>query len=281
METRLKMSNKDIRRLEVMQKASDKRMSQKEAGVILSLSRRQVKRLLKRYRKPGAAGLISKQCGRKSTHRLRTEVKRKALDFLKTKSSGFGPTLAHEKWVAQEPRRLSDERLRKLMIEEGLWKPRKAKKIVAHPPRERRAGFGELVQIDGSPHDWCEGRAAACGLLVLMDHATGQLVQWQLADNESFFSCRQAAAGYFKPYGKPVACDHDTHSIFRVSQPSPGSSDALTQFGRALPELDLQIICATTPQAQGRGERVIQTVQDRLPKEMRLRNLRHPEDGKT
>lgn len=273
MDKLLEMSPKELSRLEVMQRLSKKQMSQKEAGRILSLSERQIKRLLKAYREQGAAGLVSKHRGRKANNRLAEEVKKQALNLLKTKYRGFGPTLAHEKLVEREKLRLSDESVRKLMIAEGLWKARKAKKVVVHQLRERRACFGELVQIDGSPHDWFEGRAERCTLLVFIDDATGQLIQLQFVECESFFSYAQAAAAYFRQYGKPVAFYSDKHGIFRVNVPSTGSGAALTQFGRAMQELDIQIICANTPQAKGRVERVIQTLQDRLPKEMRLRNL--------
>jgi len=273
MDKLLQMSTKELSRVEVMQKLSEKRMSQKEAGAILHVSTRQIKRLLKSYRKKGAAGLISRQRGRQSHNRLPEDVKKRALNLLKTKYQGFGPTLAHEKLVEKEKLKLSDESVRQLMIVEDLWKPRKVKKVVTHQLRERRACFGELIQIDGSPHDWFEGRAEACVLLVFIDDATGQLVQLHFVTSESFFSYGQAAESYFKQYGKPVAFYSDKHSIFRVNQPSAGAHDDLTQFGRAMQALDIQIICANTPQAKGRVERVIQTLQDRLPKEMRLRQI--------
>jgi len=145
--------------------------------------------------------------------------------------------------------------------------------------RERRACFGELVQIDGSPHDWFEGRAESCVLLVFIDDATGKLVELQFVDSESFFSYSQAAENYFKRHGKPIAFYSDKHGVFRVNLPSAGSSDSLTQFGRAMQDLDIQIICANTPQAKGRVERANQTLQDRLPKEMRLLNICSREDG--
>jgi transposase len=262
-----------------MQRLSKKQMSQKEAGMILSLSVRQIKRLLKAYHKQGAAGLVSKHRGRKGNNRLSAEVKKRALNLLKRKYRGFGPTLAHEKLVEKEKLKLSDESVRKLMIEEDLWKARKAKKVAVHQLRERRACFGELVQIDGSPHDWFEGRAAPCVLLVFIDDATGKLVQLLFVDSESFFSYCQAAQSYFRQYGKPVAFYSDKNSIFRVNVPSVGSGDALTQFGRAMLELDIEILCANTPQVKGRVERVIQTLQDRLPKEMRLRGIHSHEAG--
>jgi len=279
METLLSMNTKELSKLEVMQRVSKKQMSQKEAGEILHLCTRQIKRLLKRYKKQGAVGLISKHRGRKGNNRLSENMKKQGLSLLKTKYQGFGPTLAHEKLVEKDKLKLSVESVRKIMIEEGLWKPRKLKKVVTHQLRERRACFGELVQIDGSPHDWFEGRAEACVLLVFIDDATGELVQLQFVDSESFFSYAQAAEEYFKRCGKPVAFYSDKHGIFRVHQASTGSSDTLTQFGRAMRELDIQIICANTPQAKGRVERANQTLQDRLPKEMRLLGIRSREDG--
>mgnify|MGYP000335681809 CR=1 FL=1 len=279
METLLSMSTKELSKLEVMQRVSKKKMSQKEAGEILHLCTRQIKRLLKRYKKQGAVGLVSKHRGRKGNNRLSENVKKQSLSLLKTKYQGFGPTLAHEKLVEKDKLKLSVESVRKIMIEEDLWKPHKLKKVVTHQLRERRACFGELVQIDGSPHDWFEGRAEPCVLLVFIDDATGKLVQLQFVDSESFFSYAQAAEEYFKHCGKPVAFYSDKHGIFRVNQASAGSSDTLTQFGRAMQELDIQIICAHTPQAKGRVERANQTLQDRLPKEMRLLGIRSREDG--
>jgi transposase len=279
MDRLLNMSTKELSRLEVMQRLSEKRMSQKEAGKLLDLSVRQIKRLSKAYRQKGAAGLVSKHRGRKGNNRLSEEVKKQALNLLKTKYQGFGPTLAHEKLVEREQLKLSDESVRQLMIAEDLWKPRKTKKVVIHQLRERRACFGELIQIDGSPHDWFEGRAAPCVLLVFIDDATGKLVQLRFVEQESFFSYCQAAEGYFKQYGKPVAFYSDRHGIFRVNVPSTGMGEALTQFGRAMQELDIQIICANSPQAKGRVERVIQTLQDRLPKELRLRGISNMTKG--
>ncbi|MGZ9223114.1 MAG: ISNCY family transposase [Anaerolineales bacterium] len=279
MDRLLEMSTKELSRLEAMQRLSRKQMSQKEAGRILGLSGRQIKRLLKAYRQKGAPGLVSKHRGRKGNNCLAEDVKKQALNLLKTKYRGFGPTLAHEKLVEKEKLKLSDESVRQLMIAEDLWKPRKVKKIVTHQLRERRACFGELIQIDGSPHDWFEGRAEPCVLLVFIDDASGRVVQLLFVDSESFINYCQAAERYFRQYGKPVAFYSDKHGIFRVNVPSLGSGDALTQFGRAMQELDIQIICANTPQAKGRVERVIQTLQDRLPKEMRLRGISTLTDG--
>jgi len=269
----LQMSTKELSRLEVMQRLAEKRMRQQEAASVLGVSVRQVKRLIRAYRRQGAQGLISKRRGRPSNNRLAEATRQKALDLLKSKYQGFGPTLACEKLVELEGLQISDESVRQLMIAEGLWKPRKARKVAVHQMRERRACFGELVQIDGSPHDWFEGRAPACNLLVCIDDATGRLGQLLFVERESFFSYCQAVEGYFSRHGKPAAFYSDKHGIFRVNQPASGTTDALTQFGRAMQQLDIQIICANTPQAKGRVERANQTLQDRLPKELRLRGI--------
>jgi transposase len=267
------MSKEEIHRLEVMKQLQEKRMSQKTAAEELGVSVRQVKRLWRAYRRAGASGLVSKKRGQPSHHQLDPVTVRRVLDLLKKRYRGFGPTLAHEKLVEQEGLKLSLSSLRKVMIEEGLWKTKKARKMEAYQMRERRACFGELVQIDGSAYDWFEGRAPECTLLVFIDDASGKLVQLQFVESESFFTYCQAAWGYFTRYGKPGAFYSDKHGIFRVNQPTRGQSDALTQFGRAMQELHIQIICANTPQAKGRVERAHQTLQDRLPKELRLRGI--------
>jgi hypothetical protein len=166
------------------------------------------------------------------------------------------------------------------MIAEGLWKPKRAKKPSTHQLRERRACFGELVQIDGSDHDWFEGRGPKCTLLVYIDDATGQLLELWFVPDETFFAYCEASHHYFERNGKPVAFYSDKHGIFRVNQPRPlGTTSGLTQFGRAMQELDIQIICANSAQAKGRIERANQTLQDRLVKELRLRGISDMQAG--
>jgi transposase len=274
------MSNHEITRLEVMQRLKDKRLTQKEAARLLRISTRQVKRLWRAYRKKGAKGLVSSRRGQPSNNRLDAGVVQQALDLIKEKYEDFGPTLAHEKLTEVHRLALSRESVRRIMIEEGLWKPKRAKKPSAHQLRERRACFGELVQIDGSDHDWFEGRGPRCTLLVYIDDATGQLLELWFVPAETFFAYCEATRHYLERYGKPVAFYSDKHGIFRVNQPRPlGLSSGLTQFGRAMQELDIQIICANTPQAKGRIERANQTLQDRLVKELRLRGISDIEAG--
>jgi len=270
----LPMSAKELTRLEVMQRLKEKRLLQKEAATLLGLSVRQVKRVWRKYRKQAAKGLVSAKRGQASNHRLDAGVVQQALDLVKKKYSDFGPTLAHEKLVEADKIRISRESVRKIMIEEGMWKPRRKKKGQVHQMRERRACFGELVQIDGSDHAWFEARGKRCTLLVFIDDATGKLAELWFVEQETFFAYCEAARHYFEREGKPLAFYSDKHGVFRVNIAQPqGTTSGLTQFGRAMQELDIQIICANSPQAKGRVERANQTLQDRLVKELRLRNL--------
>ena len=275
----LTMSTKELSRVEVIGRLQEKRLTQKEAAKILGVSERQVKRLWTRYREKGASGLVSMRRGKPSTNRMMANTEQVVVDLLHSRYANFGPTLACEKLVEKHGLKLSVGSVRKIMIEEELWKPKKARKVVAHQMRERRACFGELVQIDGSPHDWFEGRAAECSLLVFIDDATGKLGELLFVESESFFSYCRATEGYLTRHGKPGAFYSDKHGVFRVNQPSAGPSDAQTQFGRAMQALDIQIICANSPQAKGRVERANQTLQDRLPKELRLRGISSWEAG--
>lgn len=280
MDELLTMSKQEITRLEVMQRLKDKSLTQKEAARMLGISPRQVKRVWRAYRKDGAEGLVSQRRGKASNNHLNGALVQQALDLIKEKYADFGPTLAHEKLVELHGLRLSDESVRRLMIAEGIWKPKRAKQPSTHQMRERRACFGELVQIDGSDHAWFEERGPKCTLLVYIDDATGQLLELWFVPDETFFAYCEATRHYVERYGKPVAFYSDKHGIFRVNQPRPlGLSSGLTQFGRAMQDLDIQIICANSPQAKGRIERANQTLQDRLVKELRLRGISDMQSG--
>jgi transposase len=154
MDELLTMSNRELSRLEVMQRIKDKRLTQKEAAQLLGISTRQVKRLWKAYRQKGPKGLVSQRRGKPSNNQLDAGVVQQALDSIKEKYEDFGPTLAHEKLTEVHKLQLSRESVRRIMIEEGIWKAKRAKRPAVHQMRERRACFGELVQIDGSDHAW-------------------------------------------------------------------------------------------------------------------------------
>ena len=275
----IQMSKKEIKRLEVLEKVKTKQMTHRVAAEILKLSIRQVKRLAKANREQGAAGLVSKRRGQPSNNQIAKEVKQKVVDRLYSTYTDFGPTLAQEKLAERDGVEISVSSVRKIMIEEGLWKPKKVKQPRIHQLRERRGCFGELVQIDGSPHDWFEGRSPKCTLLAFIDDATGALLQLKFVKSESFFSYAQAAEEYLLQYGKPAAFYSDKNSIFKVNRVSNSKTEALTQFSRAMLELDIEIICAESPEAKGRVERLFKTLQDRLPKELRLLGINDPESA--
>jgi transposase len=256
-----------------MQRLKEKSLKQKKAAEMLGVSERHIRRLLQGYRQHGDRGLISKRRGKRSNNYLDPDVKQKAIDQLHSRYHDFGPTLAHEKLSEVHGLKLSVESVRQIMIAEELWEPRKVKRKVIHQMRLRRACRGELVQIDGSPHAWFEDRGPVCNLLVYIDDATGELMALFFAPAESTFSYFAATRRYLKRHGRPVAFYSDKHGIFRVNAKNALSGTGMTQFGRAMKALDIDIICANTPQAKGRVERAILTLQDRLVKELRLQGI--------
>ena len=266
------MSDKEVLRAQVMAQLVEHRLDQRAAAERLGLSVRQVKRLKRSYLAQGTAGLLSRRRGQPSNHRLRPAVIERATTLIGTHYADFGPTLAAEKLAERHDIALSEETVRQLMIAAGFWQPRRGARVRQHPLRERRARRGELIQIDGSPHDWFEGRAPRCCLLVFIDDATGELMELQFVPSETTLGYMAALQRYILRHGLPAALYSDRHSIFRVSAPVQGEA-AQTQFARALTTLGIEGIQATSPQAKGRVERANQTLQDRLVKEMRLRGL--------
>jgi len=275
----LHMSSEELSRLEVIQKVDQKQIKQRQATNRLNLSVRQIRRLTCAYRRDGAKALISKKRGRPGNHQLSAVLKAQATDLLYQFYADFGPTLAHEKLVEKHQLKLSVETVRQLMIQNELWHPKRAKQPVIHQLRERRARYGELIQIDGSPYAWFEQRAPVCTLLVYIDDATGRLMELWFTQAESTFSYFAATEHYLLRHGKPLALYSDKLSVFRINLPNDLSGQGTTQFTRAMYQLGIEVICANTPQAKGRVERVMQTLQDRLVKEMRLRGISNLVEG--
>lgn len=199
-----------------------------------------------------------------------------AIGLIRERYNDYGPTLAQEKLASQHGISVSRDTIRRWMIEEDLWIPR-ARRRKLHQPRARRACFGELVQVDGSLHDWFEGRGPKCTLLVFVDDATGTLMELLFAQAETTWSYLEATRNYLERWGRPVALYTDKHSVFRIN--TPGMSDVPTQFSRALSDLHIDLICANTPQAKGRVERANRTLQDRLVKELRALDISSIEQG--
>jgi transposase len=250
------MSQKELHRLEHIRQVRQGSLTVTRAAELLGLSRSQVHRLLQAYDLDGLDGLVSKKRGRPSNRRHSEDFRNLALDLVREHYVDFGPTLAAEKLVERHRISVSKETLRQWMMEAGIWVSRRERKKRVFQPRGRRDCFGELVQIDGSHHWWFEDRGRKCALLVYIDDATGKLLHLRFAASENTFDYLHAT------------------KVFRSTHASmTDRTSGLTQFGRALYELNIDIICANTPQAKGRVERANQTLQDRLVKELRLRGI--------
>lgn len=266
------MSQKEVKRSQVLDRLKEGKISQQEAAQKIDISTRQVRRLAKRYQLEGLAGLISKKRGYASNRRLDETLRATAIQLIGAHYCDFGPTLACEKLVELHSMHLSVESTRQLMITAGYWKTKRGGGVCAHPIRERRARFGELIQIDGSPHDWFEGRGEHCTLLVFIDDATGKLTQLRFMPTETTLGYMEVLHDHILAHGVPVALYSDKHSIFRINAVD-ADPEAETQFSRAARELGIECIHAHSPQAKGRVERANQTLQDRLVKEMRLAGI--------
>lgn len=267
------MTMREVDRLKVIEAVAECRLKPGQAAERLKLSVRQIERLVLRYRAAGVAGLVSGKRGRPSNHQLPAGKAQRALALIRERYADFGPTLACEKLRECHGIDLAVETVRTLMRASGLWIPRKQRPPKVYQPRNRRACFGELIQIDGSDHRWFEDRAPACTLLVFIDDATGRLMALHFTANESTFSYFEALSKYLDSHGKPVAFYSDKASIFYVKKRSETAGKGVTQFGRALYELNIDAFCANTSQAKGRVERANLTLQDRLVKELRLRGI--------
>jgi len=266
------MSATELKRLGALERLAAGDLSQGQVALLLDLSVRQVKRLWRAFRREGPTALQSKRRGRPSNRRLPDDLLERALHLVREHYADCGPTFAAEKLAERHGIHLDHETLRRGLIAAELWHPKHKPKRSVHPPRERRPCFGELAQIDGSHHAWFEERGPKCTLYVDVDDATSALLSLHFAEQET-------TAGYFElvrqhalRHGLPLAFYSDRHSIFRVNGECT-KSNGLTQFARALRELNIDLICANSPQAKGRVERANGTLQNRLVKEMRYRNI--------
>lgn len=275
----IQMSQQEVSRLEIVQRVKNKQLKQCKAAKMLKIGIRQVKRLVRAYRQQGALGLVSRKRDKPGNRRTPEARRLQAVDLIRTHYSDFGPLLAQEQLEERHGLRFSVETVRQWMMGDGLWVAKKAPKAVIKQMRERRACWGELVQADGSPHDWFEGRGASCTLLVFIDDATSQVMWLQFVESETTFAYMNALRSYLKQYGKPLSLYTDKLGVFRVNHPSPASGTGRTQFGRACDELGIELLAANSPQAKGRVERVNQTLQDRLIKAMRLAGINNAEQG--
>jgi hypothetical protein len=272
----------ELKRLHVIRKVLERVIKQVEAAEILSLSGRQIRRIVKRIRGEGDRGIVHQSRGRPSNRRTPDKVKNKVIRLYRAQYKDFGPTLASEKLSERDGIGISDETLRRWLLEAGDWK--KTRKHRGHRQwRERKHHYGEMVQMDGSHHEWFEGRGPRCVLMGYIDDATGR-VFGRFYDYEGTIPAMDSFKQYIEKYGFPMSVYLDKHTTYKSTakptiQDELNNSAPLSEFERALKELGVEVLHANSPQAKGRIERLFGTLQDRLVKEMRLRGIRTIEEA--
>jgi len=277
------MSKKDIDRHDVLQRLIRKEIRRSHAAKLLKLTVRQVTRLKQAVIAFGVAALIHKQRAQPSHHRLPEKERAKIVALLKEKYPDFGPTFAAEKLREIHKIDHDPKTIRAIQMKEGLWKPRRSKTTDEHRSwRQRRSAFGEMLQFDGSYHDWFEGRGGsteAC-LLASIDDATGKLVEVAFAPHEGVFPVFAFWKHYLEKHGKPRQIYMDKFSTYKMkSAAAKDNPDLKTQFERAMIALRIEPLFAGSPQAKGRVERLFDTLQDRLVKELRLAGITTVEEA--
>ena len=265
------MSKRELAQLSVFTQLTKRAIPQKDAAKKLRLSMRQVRRKLRAYRAQGPRSLVHRLRGRPGNHRLPDTRKDRAVRLVQERYPDFGPTFASEKLAEEHGLLIHHETLRLLLITRGLWRVHGGP-LTAHVWRERKDCRGEMVQADGSRHRWFEDRAPACTLLAFIDDATSTLLWLAFVDGESTAALMTATWGSLAEHGRPLSLYVDRGGVFRVNIHNE-ERDKVTQYARALAELDITLIHARSPQAKGRVERVFGTLQDRLVKELRLAGI--------
>lgn len=270
---------KELKRLQIIRKVLDQQINQQEAAEILRLSDRQVRRIVKRVRAEGERGVLHRWRGKEGRHRIDQKIKRRILEIYRRVYEGFGPTLASEKMLEREKIKVCDETLRLWLMQEGLWQVHKQKELKERQWRARKEHLGEMVQMDGSHHDWLEERGPKLVLMGYIDDATGRIYA-KFYEYEGTKPAMESLKGYIKKYGIPRSIYLDKHSTYKNNQKYSyrdwpfRDKEELTQFARACQQLGIDLIYAESPQAKGRVERMFGTLQDRLIKEMRLEGIK-------
>jgi transposase len=276
---RIAMSRRELRRVEVLARVKSKELKVVDAASLVGVSYRQGKRLWKRYREEGAQGLRHRNAGRASGRAKPAKFRRRVLQLVREKygegeGERFGPTLAAEHLASEDGLRMDAETLRRWMLEEGLWSRRRKRKRYRQR-RERRRHFGELVQMDGSFHDWLEGRGPEGCLMNMTDDATSE-VELRLGAEETIWAAANTLRGWIEKHGVPQALYVDWKNVYKrapTQREQLRGEEPVTQFGRMCEKLGIAIIAAGSPQAKGRVERNHGTHQDRLIKKMRRKKI--------
>lgn len=267
------MTQREIKRLGIIKQVIEKELTQKIAGEILGISDRQVRRIIKRVKYEGDGGVIHQSRSRESTRKIDDRLKKKVINVYEKKYWDFGPTFACEKLLDNEGIKISRETLRQWLIAEGMYS-RKRKVRKHRSKRGRKECFGQMVQIDGSHHDWLEDRGPRLVLMGYIDDATSR-VYGRFYEYEGTIPAMESLKGYIKKYGKPQSVYVDRHTTYKSPDRDKWRAisfgkESLSQFERACKELEIVVIHAYSPQAKGRVERLFKTLQDRLVKELRL-----------
>lgn len=278
------LSANEIDRLEIIQMVIARRLSVTKAADRVGISRQRMSQLVNAYRRDGAIALASGKRNKPASNKYPEGLRERSCHLVREYYSDFGPTLAAEYLDEQHDIQISRETLRKWMVEDGIWTTRAARRKAVQQRRNRRECRGELVQLDGSRHDWFEGRGPKCTLLVYIDDATSELLHLEFVQSESTFALMTGTSRYIERHGRPLALYTDKAGVFRnlarTAKPRANAratqktdSELGTQFTRALDELGVTLLCANTPQAKGRVERANGVLQDRLIKAMRLADV--------
>lgn len=278
------LSAKEVRRLKILHKVMEGEVTQVKASEVLGISDRQVRNLVVKLKRKGDQGIAHGNRGRGSPRKMASEQEDLIAEIVGRRYADFGPTLAAEKLAECEKIRVSNEKLRQIMLAKGLWH-RKRRRGKIYRWRERKAHFGEMVQMDGSHHEWLEGRGSRMVLMGYVDDATGRFFG-RFYGYEGLLPAMDSLERYIRLYGSPVSLYLDKHSTYKTTRQADldellRGEEAQTQFERAAKELGIEIIHANSPQAKGRIERTFGTLQDRLVKELRLAGICSIEEANT
>ncbi len=277
------LSQREIERLRIIHKVMDRQMRQVKASELLGITDRQLRNIIGKIREKGDEAIAHGNRAQVAPNKMRAELEGRIARIVKRRYPDFGPTLASEKLEERHGIKVSREKLRQIMIDLGLWKARKRKKGEVHQWRERKAYYGEMVQMDGSHHDWLEGRGSKLVFMGYIDDATNW-VFGLFYDYEGIYPAMDSLERYIRTYGLPHSLYLDKDSTYKTTR-QPSTDELLkgqrapTQFERACQELRIEVIHAHSPQAKGRIERTFGTLQDRLIKEMRLEGVSSREEA--
>jgi hypothetical protein len=269
------MTRDEIQRYQIIRKVLDREINQQEASDFLKISDRQIRRVVKRVRGEGESGVVHRLRGRRGNRGIKGSLKQKILKAYRTCYEGFGPTLASEKLLERDGLKVCDETLRLWLIKEALWQAKSRRQRKSLSWRERKHHLGEMVQMDGSHHDWLEDRGPKLVLMGYIDDATGRFYG-KFYSYEGTMPAMDSLKSYIKRHGIPKSIYLDRHSTYKVNKKYSYTDwpfrdkEELTQFGRCCQQLGIELIYANSPQAKGRVERIFETLQDRLTKELRL-----------